>query len=48
MHEMFVEVQWQGRTFAVPRAQLQPVDVDEQTEEAVADWQYWVARGYEL
>lgn len=45
---MFVEIQWQGRTFAVPLAQLHPVDVDEQTEEAVADCQYWVARGYEL
>ena len=46
MHEMFVEVQWQGRTFGVPLAQLQPIDVDEHSEEAVADWHYWVARGY--
>jgi len=48
MHEMFVEVQWQGRTFGVPLAQLQPLEVDEETQEAVADWHYWVARGYEL
>jgi hypothetical protein len=48
MHEMFVEVQWQGRTFGVPLAQLQPLDVDEKTQEAVADWHYWVGRGYEL
>jgi len=46
MHEMFVEVQWQGRTFGVPLAQLQPISVDEETQEAVADWHYWVARGY--
>ena len=48
MHEMFVKVQWQGRTFGVPLAQLQPISVDEETQEAVADWHYWVARGYEL
>jgi len=48
MHEMFVEVQWQGRAFGVPLAQLQPLDVDEETEEAVDDWHYWVARGYQL
>lgn len=48
MHEMFVEVQWQGRTFGVPLAQLQPIDVDEETQEAIGDWHYWVARGYEL
>lgn len=48
MHEMFVEVQWQGRTFGVSLAQLQPLDVDEETQEAVDDWHYWVARGYEL
>jgi len=48
MHEIFVEVQWQGHTFGVPLAQLQPFDVDEETKEAVADWHYWVARGYRL
>jgi hypothetical protein len=45
MHEMFVEVQWQDRTFGVPLAQLQPIDLDEETQEAVGDWHYWVARG---
>lgn len=48
MHEMFVEVQRQGRTFGVPLAHLQPIDLDEETQEAVADWHYWVGRGYEL
>lgn len=48
MHAVFVEVQWQGRTFGVPLAQLQALDVDEETQEAVDDWHYWVARGYEL
>lgn len=48
MHEMFVQVAWQGRTFGVPLAQLEGVDVDADTEEAIADWHYWVARGYEF
>jgi hypothetical protein len=48
MREMFVEIQWQSRTFGVPLAQLQPLDVDEATEESVEDWHYWVGRGYEF
>jgi len=48
MREMFVEIQWADRTFGVPLAQLQPLGVDEETEEAIADWCYWVARGYEF
>jgi hypothetical protein len=46
--EMFVEIAWHGRTFAVPLAQLEGVNVDDDTEEAIADWHYWVARGYEF
>lgn len=48
MHEMFVEIKWQDRTLCVPLVQLQPLDVEEQTQEAVEDWHYWMARGYEL
>ncbi len=48
MHEMFVEIEWQERRFGVPLAQLEPVGVDEETEEAIADWHYWVGRGYKL
>ena len=43
---MFVEIEWANRTFGVPLSQLQPIDVDEQTQEAIEDWHYWVARGY--
>jgi hypothetical protein len=46
--EMFVEVAWHGRTFGVPLAQLEGVNVDEDTQEAIEDWHYWVARGYEF
>jgi len=48
IHEMFVEIQWQGRSLGVPLAQLEPFDVDESTWEAIADWHYWVRQGYQL
>jgi hypothetical protein len=46
--EMFVRVRWCGRKLAVPLAQLKPQGADATTREAVADWHYWVARGYQL
>lgn len=49
LQEMMVEIRWDEEdTLAIPLAQLQPIDTDEQTMEAVADWHYWVAQGYEL
>lgn len=48
MHEMFSEVRWGGRTFGVPLAQLKGVSVDDETREAIEDWHYWVARGYQF
>lgn len=48
LQEMFVTVQWQDRTLDVPLGQLAGVDVDANTAEAIADWHYWLARGYEL
>ena len=46
--EMFVTVRWQNRELDVPLAQLDAVDGDEETQEAVGDWHYWVAQGYEF
>lgn len=48
LHEVLVMVAWEDRTLAVPLAQLDGIDADEETAEAIADWHYWVARGYEL
>lgn len=48
MCEMFVEIEWQGRCFGVPWAQLEAVQADEVTQEAIADWHYWIAQGYEF
>jgi hypothetical protein len=46
--EMFVIVEWAGRSLGAPLVQLIGIDVDDQTEEAIADWHYWVGRGYLL
>ena len=48
MVEMFVKVEWAGRYFGVPLSQLQGIEVDSETEEAIADWHYWVGMGYML
>jgi len=48
MAEMFVRIEWNGRKFGVPLAQLEGITVDSETEEAIADWHYWVDRGYLL
>ncbi len=46
--EMFVTVQWEKRTVAVPLSQLTGVDVDAETRQAIEDWHYWVKQGYEF
>lgn len=46
--EIFVKITWQDRQFAVPLSQLEAIEeVDEETQEAIEDWHYWVARGYQ-
>jgi Calcium binding len=44
-HEMFVLIRWERRGLAVPLAQLEGVAVDEQTRQAIEDWQYWGGSG---
>lgn len=48
LHEMMVEIQWQERLICVPLVQLQPLNKDKKTMEAVEDWHYWIAQGYRL
>jgi len=48
MAEMFVKIEWVDRSFGVPLTQLKGIEVDSGTEEAIADWHYWVGRGYML
>lgn len=47
-HEMFVLIQQKKRQLAIPLMQLEGVQVDEETRQAIEDWHYWVNRGYEL
>ena len=46
--EMFLTVSWEDRTLAVPLAQLEAIHADKATQQAVEDWHYWVAQGYEF
>ena len=46
--EMFVEMQQQKRSLAVPLSQLEVIRGDEATKQAVEDWHYWVGMGYEF
>ena len=50
-HEMFVQIHWKGREFAVPLGQLEVQNTraaDAETRQAIADWHYWLDQGYEL
>lgn len=52
LQDMLVEVGYkEGEledVFTARLADIQPLDVDEATREAIADWHYWLARGYEF
>ena len=50
LHEMFVTMRWDRKDgLAVPLSQLRPSrNTDEQTRQAIDDWHYWIAMGYEL
>ena len=47
-HDMLVFTAWAGRRFAVPLAQLDPLDVDDATAQVIGDWHYWAKRGYQF
>ena len=45
--EIFVTIRWERGALAVPLSQLTPVeDATFATRQGVADWHYWVERGY--
>jgi hypothetical protein len=46
--EMFVLVEWRDREFGVPLSQLEVLDVDSDTRQAVDDWHYWNGDGGRL
>jgi len=45
-HEMFVMIRWEREGLGVPLSQLQVIHGDDETQEAVEDWHYWVNRGF--
>jgi hypothetical protein len=46
--EMFVRLRWRRAKVAVPLSQLEPLAAEPNTTEGVADWHYWVGRGYKF
>jgi len=44
LSQQFVTVEWMDREFGVPLRQLEPVDPDDDTEQAISDWHYWLKR----
>ena len=47
--EMFVLIRWDDDALAIPLEQLEPVGVeDDDTVQAVEDWGYWTAMGYQF
>ena len=51
-HDMFVEVLYQEGElediFSARLSEIQPLNIDSGTEEAIDDWHYWVKRGYQF
>jgi hypothetical protein len=47
-NEMFVNIKWKKRTLAVPLSQLTGIKVDDETQQGIEDWHYWVEKGYEF
>ncbi len=47
-HEMFVLIRRKSRPLAVPLMQLEGIKVDEETQQAIEDWHYWVQMGYQF
>jgi len=52
MEDMLVEVAYQEDgiedVFTLSLREIQPLTEDAATQEAITDWHYWLARGYEF
>jgi len=44
LRQQFVTVEWMSRELGVPLSQLEPIEPSSDTEQAVADWHYWLNR----
>ena len=45
-HDMYVDISRKGKTLAVPLSLIKPLNAEEDTEEAVDDWHYWISQWY--
>jgi hypothetical protein len=45
--EVFVLIRWEKDGLAVPLAQLEVVEANEETKQAIEDWHYWLRMGYQ-
>ncbi len=52
LRDMYVEVAYIGGKeddiHTAKLSDIEPIDVDEETQEAIADWLYWLGRGYKF
>jgi hypothetical protein len=46
MKEMFVVVKFKGSELGIPLSQLECSKASRNTEEAIADWHYWIEQDY--
>ena len=44
LRQQFVTIEWNDRELGVPLKQLEPLEASDDTEQAVADWHYWLNR----
>ncbi len=44
LRQQFVTIEWMDRELGVPLAQLDPVEASKASEQAIADWHYWLER----
>ena len=48
LHDMFVKVEYQDDVFSARLSDIEPLKIDAETVQAIADWKYWVNRDYEF
>ena len=44
LRQMFMTIEWMDRELGVSLKQLEPVEASSNTEQAIADWHYWLER----
>jgi hypothetical protein len=44
LSQQYLTVEWMDRELGVPLEQLEPIDVTDETKQAIEDWHYWLER----